>query len=421
MVIDMNLLKLKTIAQLRQFLDSTQALEFASLADTTARYAHVAQTIQRFSYASLGRADRSVVLRYLERTSGYSSAQVKRLVCRVLCGEVLELRYVAPNTAYAKRFTDQDIALLAQLDRAFDTLSGAATTHILWRQWHVYGDARFERLSAISVSHLYNLRNSVRYERERVHRSKTTSSPRCSQIGERRPPRAQGHAGHIRIDSVHQGDLDGIKGVYHINAVDIVTQWELVACVEHISEAYLLPVIAMLLDGFPFEIRGFHSDCGSEFVNHKIAALLEKLRVEFTKSRPRQTNDNALAECKNGAVIRKFMGYSHIPQKHATAINRFYSETLNPYLNFHRPCYFAVDKMDPKGKIRKTYPHDQIKTPWEQLKSIPGFDNRLILGITATTLEHQANAMSDNDAARRVQQARKLLFHSFNRRSKSAA
>jgi hypothetical protein len=143
MVIDMNLLKLKTIAQLRQFLDSTQALEFASLADTTACYAHVAQTIRRFSYASLGRADRSVVLRYLERTSGYSSAQVKRLVCRVLDGEVLELRYVAPATAYAKRFTDQDIALLAQTDRAFDTLSGAATTHVLWRQWHVYGDARF--------------------------------------------------------------------------------------------------------------------------------------------------------------------------------------------------------------------------------------------------------------------------------------
>ena len=96
MVIDMNLLKFKTIAQLRQFLDSTQALEFASLADTTACYAHVAQTIRRFSYASLGRADRSVVLRYLERTSGYSSAQIKRLVARVLHGEVLSQRYVRP-------------------------------------------------------------------------------------------------------------------------------------------------------------------------------------------------------------------------------------------------------------------------------------------------------------------------------------
>lgn len=212
-----------------------------------------------------------------------------------------------------------------------------------------------------------------------------------------------------------------MKGVYHINAVDIVTQWELAASVERISEAYLLPVIALLLDGFPFDIRGFHSDSGSEYINHDIAALLEKLRIEFTKSRPRQTNDNALAECKNGAVIRKFMGYSHIPQKYALAINRFYSEVLNPYLNFHRPCYFALDTVDAKGKIRKTYPHNQIMTPWERLKSIPDYNIYLKLGVTSQALEDNANAMSDNDAAKQVQKARKLLFQSINRRSKSVA
>ena len=146
-------------------------------------------------------------------------------------------------------------------------------------------------------------------------------------IGIRKAPAPEGVPGYIRIDTVHQGDWDGLKGVYHINAVDmalalghpvgqpLVTQWELIASVEPLSEAYLLPVISLLLDGFPFAIRGFHSDSGSEYVNHKTAELLEKLRIEFTQSRPRQTNDNALAECKNGAVIRKTMGYSHIPQK----------------------------------------------------------------------------------------------------------
>ncbi len=190
---------------------------------------------------------------------------------------------------------------------------------------------------------------------------------------------------------------------------------------EQISEAFLLPVIALLLDGFPFVVRGFHSDSGSEYINHKTAQLLDKLRVEFTKSRPRQTNDNALAECKNGAVIRKFMGYSHIPQIHATAINRLYAESLNPYLNFHRPCYFAVDKVDSKGKIRKTYPHDQIMTPWERLKSIPNHEDYLKPTVTSRSLEHEANAMSDNTAAQQLQKARKLLFQSINRRSKSAA
>jgi len=115
------------------------------------------------------------------------------------------------------------------------------------------------------------------------------------------------------------------------------------------------------------------------------------------------------------------MGYSHIPQKHAAAINGFYSETLNPYLNFHRPCYFAVDKIDAKGKIRKTYPRDQIMTPWERLRSLPDYQNYLKPGITSPGLEHQANAMSDNEAAKQVQLIRKRMFQSINRRSKSAA
>ena len=143
-----------------------------------------------------------------------------------------------------------------------------------------------------------------------------------------------------------------------------------------------------------------------EFTTTKTDRLLEKLRVEFTKSRPRQTNDNALAECKNRAVIRKTMGYypkgykSHIPQKHAAAINHFYSEALNPYLNFHgprppgRPCYFAVDTMDAKGKIKKTYPHDQLMTPWERLKSIPNHDTYLKLNVTAQSLDHEAHSMA---------------------------
>jgi transposase InsO family protein len=207
-----------------------------------------------------------------------------------------------------------------------------------------------------------------------------------------------------------------MKGVYHINAVDIVTQWELVASVERISEAFLLPVIGLLLEGFPFEIRGFHSDSGSEYVNHEIADLLNKLNVEFTKSRPRQTNDNALAESKNGAIIRKTMGYSHIPQKHATAINRFYTEILNPYLNFHRPCYFAVDKEDAKGKIKKTYPHDKIVTPWEKLQSIPKYEELLKAGNTKASLEAQARSITDSEAAKRVQEGRKALFRSFQRK-----
>jgi len=419
MVIDMNESRLDTIEQIAEFMAGTSTVVFSIPADESRLRAFVATVLKRFRYSGLAKNRRGVLFSYMQRLTGYSRQHLSRLIAQYRDTQSLRPLARASRTSFARQYGPQDVALLAHTDSLHDTLSGPATKVLLRRAFEHFGDTRYAQLSRISVSHLYNLRASEPYLKQRRVWRGTRPSPVA--IGVRKAPAPQGLPGYIRIDTVHQGDQDGIKGVYHINAVDIVTQWELVACVEHISEAYLLPVIALLLKGFPFEIRGFHSDCGSEYINHKIAALPEKLRVEFTKSRPRQTNDNALAECKNGAVIRKFMGYSHIPQKHATAINRFYSETLNPYLNFHRPCYFAVNKIDPKGKIRKTYPHDQIKTPWEQLKSIPDFADNLILGLTPHTLELQANAMSDNDAAKQVQQARKLLFQSINRRSKSAA
>jgi transposase InsO family protein len=155
---------------------------------------------------------------------------------------------------------------------------------------------------------------------------------------------------------------DGVKGVYHVNAVDCVTQSQLVATCEKISEASLLPVIRQLLAGFPCVILGFHADNGSEYINYQVATLLEKLRIEFTKSRPRQSNDNALAESKNGAVVRKHLGYTHIPQHCASLVNDFCANHLNPYINFHRPCFFPETITDAKGKARKRYRYEDMKT-----------------------------------------------------------
>jgi transposase InsO family protein len=146
----------------------------------------------------------------------------------------------------------------------------------------------------------------------------------------------------------------GALRVYHINAVDEVTQFQVVCTVEKISEAYLLHALEQLLQAFPFPIQGFHSDNGSEYINGRVAALLLKLVIEFTKSRARQTNDHALVESKNGAVVRKLFGHAHIPQRWATLINAFNQAHLNPYLNFHRPCFFPEIRTDQKGKARKS-------------------------------------------------------------------
>jgi len=415
----MNEGKLVTLEQLRQFLAGTTEVEFQTWGQDETRYRHIQEVLRRFRYQRLKKPDKGLVLRYLERTTGYSRQQLTRLVARHLQTGKLAKAYRPPKLGFARRFTDADIALLAETDNLHSTLSGPATRHLMARALTVYGDTRYARLATISVGHLYNLRRRSGYiDRRRIF---TKTRPTGIAIGERRAPQPDNRPGFIRIDSVHQGDQDGIKGVYHINAVDCVTQWELVATCEKISEAYLLPVIEALLAGFPFRILGFHADNGSEYINHKVARMLDKLTVEFTKSRPRHSNDNGLAETKNGAVIRKHLGYAHIPQQHAALVNAWCADYLNPYLNFHRPCLFAQTVTDKKGKTRKRYPLDLIKTPFEKLASLPDVAAFLRPDITLASLRATATAMSDNAAADRMNQARQQLFLSINKRSRKAA
>jgi transposase InsO family protein len=175
------------------------------------------------------------------------------------------------------------IGLLAGVDLAHERRSGPATCRILKREWEVFKKKEYERLAGISASHVYNLRSRSEYRKRAGVWKKTRVT--TVMIGERRRPETRGVPGYLRVDTVHQGDREGEKGVYHINAVDEVTQWEVVGCTAKISERYLLPILEAILHQFPFKIRGFHSDNGSEYINRTVAQLLNKLLVEFTKSR----------------------------------------------------------------------------------------------------------------------------------------
>jgi len=192
----------------------------------------------------------------------------------------------------AAKYTAEDIALLAEVDRAHGRLSGPATRRILQRAYEQFGEKPYERLAKISVAHLFNLRASARYHNRAAVFEPTQST--AAAIGQRRKPDPQGRPGYVRVDTVHQGDSAGTKGVYHINAVDAVTQWQVVGCAEKISEAYLVPVLAAVLAQFPFPIRGFHADNGSAYINHRVAAMLRKPDAEFTKSQACRSQDDAL-------------------------------------------------------------------------------------------------------------------------------
>jgi len=419
MVIDMNETRLKTVAQLGAFLEGTLEVKFQPIHNDVERYDFIAAVLGRFAYRRLVRGDKGVLMRYLGRITEYSRAQLKRLVSRHLKGEPLAKRYRAPAVGFVRKFTAADVKLLAQTDALHNTVSGPATKCLMQRAWAVYGDMRYARLATISVAHLYNLRHQAGYQATRAHWTKTRGY--ALPIGQRRAPTPDGRPGFIRIDSVHQGDQDGVKGLYHINAVDCVTQYEIVATCEQLSEAFLLPVLRQILAGFPFAVLGFHADNGSEYINYKVAKLLDKLRIEFTKSRPRHSNDNGLAETKNGAIVRKHLGYEHIPQRFAARVNSFCQDFLNPYVNFHRPCFFAETLTDLKGKIRKRYLLKNMMTPYEKLKSLPKAKDFLKPGISFAQLDAIAAAISDNEAARRLTQARNKLFQSIHDRSKRAA
>ena len=409
MHIIMNDKHIKTLDHVRQFLNGLGAMEF-QIEAKAARYAWIQTMLLRFQYPQLGKPEKGLLLDFLQKVSGYSRIQVKRLIQQSHHTGQLQRRQRTVQ-GFRRRYTPEDIRLLAQTDELHGTLSGPATKKLCERAWLCFGQAEYHRLAGISVSYLYVLRHSSSYRYVRQHCAKTR--PTVSRLGERRQPQPKGRPGYLRVDTVHQGDVDGVKGVYHINAVDEVTQFEIVCSVEKISERYLIPVLADLLDQFPFVILAFHADNGSEYINKHVVKLLNKLLIELTKSRARHCNDNALVESKNGAIIRKQLGYVHIPQHWAPQLNAFHRDHLNPYINFHRPCFFPVVILDAKGKTRKRYPYKAMMTPYEKFTSLPKPEQYLKPERTLPQLETIATAISDNKAAKQLQAAKHKLYQAI--------
>ncbi len=407
----MNDEKLTTIEQVKQFLKGSETLRFEGVS-IEEKYCWIESVLVRFTYHRLKRAGRGVIRQYLQKVSGYSRAQICRLIRQYYQHGRLR-KTGCKRHRFPVKYTLADIALLAKTDELHDYLSGPATKKIMEREWAVYGHMEFRTISQISIAHLYNLRQSYLYRN--LNKRYTKTKPAVVSIAERARPDTGGKPGYIRIDTVHQGDRDGEKGVYHINAVDEVTQWEILASVARISEYHLEPVLESILARFPFVILGFHSDNGSEFINGVVAKLLNKLLIRFTKCRPRHINDNGLVESKNGSVVRKQLGYAHIPQSYASTINQFHGDYLNIYVNFHRPCFFAVPITDHRGKVKKTYPYQEVMTPYEKLKSLPEAQSYLKAGVTLQQLDDIANQMSDNEFAERMVKARSNLFQHISR------
>lgn len=396
-----------THSKITEFLKASETIEFAGQSRAEV-YGWVQKTLVAQEYARHGKKGRGAIRAYLSKVTGLSLPQITRLIrSYVRTGVVVAKPY--RRHRFATQYTCADVALLAEVDRAHERLSGPATQRILKREYAEFDNRKFARLAEISVAHLYNLRRSAAYRK--VAGFFEGTKPSGVSIAERRRPEPHGEPGYLRVDTVHQGDWDEEKGVYHINAVDTVTQWQVVGCARKISEQHLIPVLEAILHQFPFRIRGLHADNGSEYINYKVAKLLDKLLIEeFTKSRACRSQDNALVEGKNGAVIRKHMGYGHIPSQYAEQVHQFYAAHLNPYLNYHRPCGFATVTVDARGRRRRKYPLADYATPYEKLKSLPEAKQYLKPGLGFGQLDKIAKRMSDTAWAKRMAVAKSKLL-----------
>ena len=392
--------------QISEFLKASDGIEFSGH-NRAERYGWTQRVLVAQEYAGQSKKQRGRIRAYIAKVSGLSLPQVTRLIRMYRATGRVEAA-VYQRCRFPRKYTAEDVALLVAVDRAHERLSGPATRCILKREFEQYGKVAYKRLAGISSGHLYNLRHSAGYRKQAAVWEPTRPSP--VSIGERRRPDPQGKPGYLRVDTVHQGDWDGNKGVYHINAVDAVVQWEVIGCTSKISERYLLPVLEAILHQFPYPILGFHSDNGSEYINGKVAAMLEKLLAEFTKSRANRSQDNALVEGKNGAVIRKLIGYGHIGGEHAERVHKFYAAHLNPYLNFHRPCGFATVTVDARGKRKRLYKAADYATPYEKFKSLPKASQYLKPGLSFAQLDKQAGSLSDTEWAKKMSAAKAKLL-----------
>jgi len=407
MTIRMDNLEQLTLAEMEEFLTTNRHVTWSAVEGESA-YGLIERVLKALQYRRLSKGQKGLVRGFLVKVTTLSRAQMTRLIQRWTKTRRIQ-RKPARRPSFHRRDTSADIAALAEVDAVHQDLSGPAARHLCKRAWTVFGDPAYERLAGISSSHIYNLRNSAGYRKIRVRVQHTQA--RQVAIGERRKPEPKGQPGYLRVDTVHQGQHDGKPGVYHLNAVDSVTQWEVLGCMETISEHHLIPVLEAMLHQFPFRILGFHCDNGSEFLNHTVVKLLNKLLVEeFTKSRSYRTTDNALVEGKNGAVVRKQIGYGAIGAAHAEELQKFYTAHLNPYLNFHRPCGYAAIETNARGKRKPAYPHNDYRTPYEKLTSLKNWEKCLKPGITEDLLKRQAEALSDTEAARRMQNVKLPLL-----------
>lgn len=233
MTLIMDISNISTLADIEKFLKSSVDLELKPDGKKE-MYEWMQRLLLKIRYMKLRKKEKKLVKAFLKKVTGYCEKQIKRLIKKHRKGTLFWKPW--QKNFFAAVYDENDISLLHKVD-SVHRLAGPGTKKILEREHEIFGNERYRKLKNISVSHIYNLRKRTSYLRRGKNFEKTKFSGIA--IGKRMKPKPNGRPGFLRVDSVHQGDLNKGKGVYYINMVDEVTQYEFVFCTPAICERYL--------------------------------------------------------------------------------------------------------------------------------------------------------------------------------------
>lgn len=375
------------------------------------RYKFIKQTTWKLFYVRRNKKDKSKVINFLSLITDYEPHYLKRLIHKSLKGKLNKKIYPQRNKFY-KKYSSIDILLLAELDLLFKYPNGISLAQMCKLEFTYHGNNDFRTLHNISKSQIYNLRKEPRYKQLALIFTHTKKSK--VMIVKRSKPKPNNTPGYIRVDSVHYGDNGEDKGCFFINLCDEVTQYEFVICVTSLLEENVIPAIVSALDFFPFKIIHFHSDNGSEFINHHLAELLNARLITQTKSRARRSTDNGLIESKNAHVVRKYFGHCFISSKHCDKINVFLKDYFYTFINFYRVCLFPTKMVNNNGKVTIKYKQDDATTPFIKLKSIDPNGICLKDGGSYKRLENEYRFDNLLSFMRKFNKELSLLFNIIN-------
>ncbi len=209
--------------------------------------------------------------------------------------------------------------------------------------------------------------------------------------------------GFIEADLVaHSGPVSRGSFLQTLVLTDIATGWTECAPLLVREQRLLTEVLSELRKLLPFVLLGFDTDNDSVFMNETVRDYCKAVGIEFTRCRPYRKNDQAWVEQKNGAVVRRMVGYRRLEGlKAAAALARLYS-AMRLFVNFFQPSFKLAGKTRDGAVVRKRY--HLPATPCDRLLS----DVRISAEVRSQ-LERQRAQLDPVDLLREIRAAQQRL------------